>query len=181
MQPEDGPVSNEDEDEESEEEQTLPECVVRRLDRLQELEKERANHMEQYLKERAALEAKYNSMNSKLYEERSKIVTGEQDTASEEEPAGVPQFWLNCMSNNEEISATISEDDVDCLVFLKDISCMDDEDGQAFTLKFSFDANPFFDNDVLTKRYEVPNLLSGSEPILKKVTGKRRGQYVRLL
>ena len=91
-----------------------------------------------------------------------------------DEPTGVPQFWLNCMSNNEEISAMISEDDVDCLAYLKDISCADDEDGKAFTLKFEFDANPFFDNDVLTKRYEIPNLLSAggnSEPILKNVVG----------
>lgn len=170
MQPEEDPVSNTS-DEEEEEGVALPECVVRRLDRLQELEQERSSHMEQYRKERAVLEAKYNSMNAKLYQERSQIITGEKEE-EEEEPHGVPQFWLNCMSNHEDLSATISEQDVDCLVYLKDISCTDDEDGQAFTLKFVFDdANPYFENQSLTKRYEIPNLLSGNEPILKKVTG----------
>ena len=78
------------------------------------------------------------------------------------------------MSNNKEISTIISEDDMDCLAYLKDIPCADDADGQAFTLKFEFDTNLFFDNGVLTKRYEIPNLLSAggnSEPILKNVIG----------
>ena len=79
MEPEDDRSTNEDmEDDEDGERQALPDCVIRRLDRLQELEQERANHMEAYMKERAALEAKYNAMNAKLYDERAHIVTGKK-------------------------------------------------------------------------------------------------------
>ena len=40
-----------------------------------------------------------------------------------------------------------------------------------FELHFHFSPNKFFTNTTLTKRYEVPNLLTEDEPILKNVTG----------
>ena len=41
-----------------------------------------------------------------------------------------------------------------------------------FELQFHFSPdNPYFTNTILTKRYEVPNLLTEDEPILKNVTG----------
>jgi len=60
---------------------------------------------------------------------------------------------------------------VDCLDHLTDVTCTDFPDGLGFELHFYFTPNPFFSNTVLTKRYEVPNLLTEDEPILKNVTG----------
>jgi len=55
---------------------------------------------------------------------------------------------------------------------LEDIKCEDFENGQGFTLIFQFKENqPFFTNRVLTKCYEVPNLLLEDEPMLKSVKG----------
>lgn len=86
---------------------------------------------------------------------------------------GIPQFWVCALSHMNEISQLITENDVDCLEHCIDIQCIDHEDGQGFTLKFFFDAstNAYFTNEVLTKRYDVPNLLLQDEPILKLVTG----------
>ena len=60
---------------------------------------------------------------------------------------------------------------MDCLEHLTDITCTDFPDGLGFELNFHFSPNDFFHNSVLTKRYEVPNLLTEDEPILKNVTG----------
>ncbi len=60
---------------------------------------------------------------------------------------------------------------MDCLDHLTDITCTDFPDGLGFELHFHFSSNPFFTNNLLTKRYEVPNLLTEDEPILKEVTG----------
>ena len=60
---------------------------------------------------------------------------------------------------------------MDCLEHLTDITCTDFPDGLGFELNFHFSPNDFFHNAVLTKRYEVPNLLTEDEPILKNVTG----------
>ena len=60
---------------------------------------------------------------------------------------------------------------MDCLEHLTDVTCTDFPDGLGFELNFHFAPNDFFHNSVLTKRYEVPNLLTEDEPILKNVTG----------
>lgn len=61
--------------------------------------------------------------------------------------------------------------DVDCLDHLVDLTCTDFPDGLGFELNFHFSPNPFFTNTTLTKRYEIPNLLTEDEPIIKNVTG----------
>lgn len=166
---------NEDEESEDEEQDILvdmPDYLLARIETLKDLDKARDGQMAEYMKERAALEAKYQVMYAKLYEERKIVTQGhEADAESLTKVKGVPQFWVCAIAHLETIQASLSEDDVCCLESLQDISCKEDEDGKAFTLTFLFGMNPFFENDVLTKRYEVPNLLMGDEPILKKVTG----------
>ena len=75
------------------------------------------------------------------------------------------------MTQMETVGELITEEDVDCLEHLKDITCADDDDGKGFTLRFIFGPNDYFHDTVLTKRYEVPNLLTSDEPILKQVEG----------
>jgi nucleosome assembly protein 1-like 1 len=152
----------------------IDELITRRVERLQDLDKKRESYLENYLKERAALEAKFSSIYSKLYEERARIVKGKDATSGDNEASinGIPHFWVSTLSNMETVGQTITEEDVDCLDGLQDITCQDDPDGKGFTLQFFFAANnPYFENRVLTKRYQVPNLLLGDEPLLKKVEG----------
>lgn len=65
----------------------------------------------------------------------------------------------------------ICKKDTDCLDHLTDITSTNFKDGLGFELHFHFSPNAFFTNTILTKRYEVPNLLTEDEPILKNVTG----------
>jgi len=123
-----------------------------------------------------------------IYEERKQIVNGALEAAKKNDDAnadaaaaadegeesavkGIPQFWACAMGNMDVIAELIAEEDVDCLEFLTDIQCNNFPDGSGFELAFHFSDNPYFTNTVLTKTYEVPNLLTEDEPILKNVKG----------
>jgi len=171
----------------------LPDFVLRRVDKLRDLDIKRSEIVLEYLRERAELEKKYAGLFNPLYEERSRVVQGELDeeiaeakedgqngnthgTVSEDEGngervKGIPQFWVCSMSNNETVGELITEDDVDCLEHLTDVKCVDREDGKGFQLLFHFATNEYFENSVLTKTYDVPNLLLSDEPLLKHVSG----------
>lgn len=53
------------------------------------------------------------------------------------------------------------------------MTCKDHDDGMGFTLSFKFAPNDYFSNEVLTKSYDVPNLLLSDEPLLKGVKGTK--------
>ena len=99
-------------------------------------------------------------------EERSSSKVEEQNVV------GIPKFWVLTLTQMPVTASMISEDDVDCLGYLTDITCVNFDNGEGFQLNFYFSKdNPYFDNEVLTKRYDVPNLLLADEPILKNVEG----------
>ncbi|GAX19267.1 nucleosome assembly protein 1-like 1 [Fistulifera solaris] len=180
-----------DEDQESDDEvdplSHLPTYVVRRVEKLQDLDANRESIMEDYLKERAALERKYSTLIKPLYEKRAEVIRGEHDESianatpaeirdsqsDEENVTGIPQFWACAMTHMETIGELITEEDVDCLEHLQDIQCEDDVDGKGFTLRFFFAENEYFTNTVLTKSYQVPNLLVSDEPMIKNVEGTK--------
>lgn len=168
----------------------LPPYVAKRVEKLKELHEKREEIMVDYLAERAKLEQKFQELFKPLYKSRAEIIQGDRDEEIAKEPAtagedanaeddaeggervsGVPQFWVVAMGNMEVTADLITEEDVDCLEHLRDVTCVDDEDGKGFTLYFHFAPNDYFDDRILTKRYEVPNLLLSDEPILQNVTG----------
>jgi nucleosome assembly protein 1-like 1 len=174
----------------------LPPCVLPRIDKLKVLNNKRDEIMEEYRVERAQLEMKYAEKMKPLYDERKGVVNGEYDTAiiNELEPKegegkfltvnpetaphlqgdqvkGIPQFWACAMGHVDVIAELVTESDVDCLEHLTDVTCTDFPDGLGFELHFHFAPNDFFTNTILSKRYEVPNLLTEDEPILKNITG----------
>lgn len=168
----------------------LPSSVLARVEKLKVLQAHRESIMEEYLKERAALEKKFESLSQPLYDERAAIVRGDRDdeiAASEitdngadengadengaEKIKGVPQFWASAITHMDAIGELMSAEDVDCLEHLTNITCVDRDDGKGFTLAFYFAPNDYFTNTVLTKTYEVPNLLLSDSPMLKAVKG----------
>lgn len=158
----------------------LPEYIVQRVASLLDLHEQRDKIMEDYLKERAALEQKYQGLYQPLYDERAQIIAGardgeqvegELDETGEPKVVGIPSFWLTVMHHYEVVGALITEEDESCLQHLQDVKCIDDADATGFKLEFHFGPNEFFKNSVLTKTYEVPNLLLNDEPILKNVHG----------
>jgi len=123
--------------------------------------------------EEIAREAKEEKKKAADGDERADADEAGEDGDDEMEDAkGVPQFWACAMGHVDVIAELITEADVDCLDFLTDVECVDFEDGSGFELIFHFsEGNTYFANRTLTKRYEVPNLLTEDEPILKNVSG----------
>ena len=62
---------------------------------------------------------------------------------------------------------------IDCLDNLTHVIFRYFEESTGFESRFTFDikTNKYFTDELLIKRYEVPNLLLDDEPILKNVTG----------
>jgi nucleosome assembly protein 1-like 1 len=188
---------NEDDDDEEDPTANLPFHVKQRVLKLKELHNEREGIMSEYLVERAQLETKYQKLCRPLLDKRCEIVKGnldeeitqefaskvtitdkestsakEEEQREEEDLKGVPQFWVVALSHNDTVAQLITEQDVACLEYLQDVTCEDDENGQGFTLRFFFaPQNEYFHDTMLTKRYDVPNLLSVDEPLLKNVDG----------
>ena len=183
----DGDDDDDDDDQQQDMMQILPPCMVRRVERLRELNTQREAIVEQYQAERAALERKFAEQYEPLFEERADVVAGkfdeeidakadkaqtdEEDGEQYEEIVGIPQFWVCAMGHMEAVAELITERDVDCLEALTDVRCIDDEDGGGFSLEFHFRDNEYFSNKVLRKKYTIPNLMLDDEPILKNVEG----------
>jgi nucleosome assembly protein 1-like 1 len=154
-----GFLEDEDEDEDEDPLEHLAPEVRACIQELKVLDAQRNDQMSNYLSERAALERKYAERMKPLYERRRSIVPQ------------IPQFWACALTNNDTCAEWINEDDVKVLEHLIDITNEDREDGKGFTLTFHFQENDYFTNVVLTKTYNVPNLLLSDEPSLKQVIG----------
>jgi len=91
-------------------EMDIPKCVLHRISHLSQLHDKKGDIMEAYMAERAALEAKYMSLCSPLYEERRQVVVGELDSTIEEAAKrGVyPSFALD---DKEEGATGLSAND----------------------------------------------------------------------
>lgn len=185
------PLEGDEEDDDDDDENPLahlPGYILARVERLKSLDEQRESLMTTYLEERAALELKYETLCKPLYDDRAAVACGEKDgeisqdaaadvaeDASPEDPGppvkGIPQFWIAAMTNCETIGEVVAEEDVDIFEKLQNITCVQDDDGKGFALRFQFAPNDYFHDTVLTKQYKVPNLLLSDEPILKNVSG----------
>jgi hypothetical protein len=78
--------------------------------------------------------------------------------------AKIPNFWINTFENHPKISQLIHEDEEECLHFLSKLEVEVLEDIKSdFKIKFYFENNPFFENDLLEKEFHT----RGLTPILK--------------
>lgn len=80
----------------------------------------------------------------------------EEDEANtkeeEDEPVGIPDFWLTALENLTFVSQTITERDQEVLSYVKDIR-LEYLEKPGFRLVFEFAENPFFKKDKLSKTY----------------------------
>jgi nucleosome assembly protein 1-like 1 len=180
--------NSDDEDEDPTESilENLPQYIKHRVEKLKEINNEREELMKEYLEERANLETKYQLLSQPLYEKRKDVVLGQMDEDIDNthetndcivdgdiqpKEKGIPQFWACTINQMPVTEGILPEKDFECLGYLEDIRCFNYENGEGFRLEFHFAPNDYFENSVLTKSYDVPNLLLGDEPILKNVEG----------
>lgn len=152
---------------------------------------------EEYEKERAALEAKYDQLYAPLYDKRSKVISGETAVPGTDpaDPAkGIPNFWQTVFLRCDATRDAMNEKDVDVLRYLVDVTAEtlqpvpkakkeagtaaagegeeeEDEDEEAtggFRIRMVFSENPYFTNTVLEKTYYM---LEGRDAVLERSQG----------
>uniref|UniRef100_T1JLF6 Protein SET n=1 Tax=Strigamia maritima TaxID=126957 RepID=T1JLF6_STRMM len=87
------------------------------------------------------VEQKYNKLRKPYFEKRNEIIKK------------IPNFWF---VNHPQISAILEEEEEECLHYLNKLEVEEFEDIKSgYRIKFYFDVNPYFDNDVLTKEFHL--------------------------
>uniref|UniRef100_A0A8C6UMZ7 Nucleosome assembly protein 1-like 4a n=1 Tax=Neogobius melanostomus TaxID=47308 RepID=A0A8C6UMZ7_9GOBI len=89
-----------------------------------------------------------------------------EETMPQEDPKGIPEFWLTIFKSVDMLSDMLQEHDEPILKHLRDIQVKFSEPGQpmSFTLEFHFEQNGYFNNAVLTKVYKMKSEPDASDP-----------------
>jgi len=111
-------------------------------------DKEEEEELAEELKKKAAVEEK------------------KEDASPEEDPKGIPDFWLTIFKSVDMLSDLLQEHDEPILKHLQDVQVKFSEPGQpmSFTLEFHFESNGYFNNAVLTKVYKMKSEPDASDP-----------------
>lgn len=90
------------------------------------------------------VEQKYNKLRKPNFEKRSKIIQR------------IPNFWVTAFVNHPQISAILEEEEEECLHYLSKLDVEEFDDIKSgYRIKFYFDENPYFENEVLTKEFHL--------------------------
>lgn len=160
----------EDEEEEGEDNDfaNLPKEVLRRITAIRNIHTDYEEVDAAYKQERIALETKYLARKMEVIEKRRQIVAGEVDVPADAEEAeaekdsdapevkGIPGFWLTCLTSHPATSELVTEEDIQAMEAITDITCAYDETFTSFTVTFHFRDNEFFTNKVFYHWF-VPN------------------------
>jgi len=104
------------------------------------------------------VEQKYNKLRKPFFEKRNELI------------AKIPNFWVTAFVNHPQISAILDEDEEECLHFLSKLEVEEFEDIKSgYRIKFYFDENPYFENDLLEKEF---HLGAGGDPASKSTSIK---------
>ena len=90
------------------------------------------------------VEQKYNTLRRPFFDKRNEIIKR------------IPKFWLTAFINHPQISGIIEEDEEDALQHLVKVEVEEFEDIKSgYKIKFHFEKNAYFDNEVLCKEYQL--------------------------
>ncbi|XP_066557216.1 nucleosome assembly protein 1-like 4a isoform X2 [Amia ocellicauda] len=103
-----------------------------------------------------------------LAEELTKKASVEEKTedAVQEDPKGIPEFWLTIFRSVDMLSDLLQEHDEPILKHLQDIQVKFSDPGapMSFMLEFHFEPNSYFNNTVLTKVYKMKSEPEPTDP-----------------
>ncbi|XP_055698815.1 protein SET [Phlebotomus papatasi] len=88
------------------------------------------------------VEQKYNKLRKPLFEKRNQIIKR------------IPSFWVTAIVNHPQISSILEEEEEECLHYLEKLVVEEFDDIKSgYRLKFFFEKNPFFENELITKEF----------------------------
>lgn len=104
--------------------------------------------------------------NNKINLEASKKEANELgvETTADEDPEGIPNFWLTILKNVSSLSEMVQEHDEPILKHLVDIKLQFKEKPMGFLLEFYFKPNDYFTNSILTKEYSMKCAPESDDP-----------------
>ncbi|XP_011781950.1 PREDICTED: nucleosome assembly protein 1-like 2 [Colobus angolensis palliatus] len=99
-------------------------------------------------------------------EEEDDIEATGEENKEEEDPKGIPDFWLTVLKNVDTLTPLIKKYDEPILKLLTDIKVKLSDPGEplSFTLEFHFKPNEYFKNELLTKTYVLKSKLAYYDP-----------------
>ncbi|XP_078596116.1 protein SET-like isoform X24 [Branchiostoma floridae x Branchiostoma japonicum] len=107
---------------------------------------------EQASEEILKVEQKYNKLRKPFFEKRNDLIQK------------IPNFWVTAFVNHPQVSALLTEEDEECLHYLTKLEVEEFEDIKSgyrcspatyLGIKFFFDDNPFFENEVIEKEFHL--------------------------
>jgi len=88
------------------------------------------------------VERKYNGKRKPYYKRRNDIIRE------------IPGFWLRVFTSHEMLTALLDENDQAVFKYLKELTVEDHDDVKSgYKISLTFDPNPFFKNNVLSKEF----------------------------
>lgn len=98
-----------------------------------------------------------------LSEEMKQKATIEK-TEEKDDTKGVPEFWLTIFKNVELLADMIQDHDEPILKHLVDLKVVYTDEPMGFELQFYFSPNDYFENTLLTKKYEMKCVPEEEDP-----------------
>uniref|UniRef100_A0A3B4DX53 Nucleosome assembly protein 1-like 4a n=1 Tax=Pygocentrus nattereri TaxID=42514 RepID=A0A3B4DX53_PYGNA len=99
-------------------------------------------------------------------QKKASIEEPKEEAAAEENPKGIPEFWLTIFRSVDMLSDMLQEHDEPILRHLQDIKVIfsGPDEPMSFTLEFHFEPNIYFKNTVLTKMYKMKSEPEAEDP-----------------
>lgn len=105
------------------------------------------------------VEQKYNALRKPYFQKRNEIIKR------------IPSFWVTAIVNHPQISGILEEEEEECLQFMEKLVVEEFEDIKSgYRIHFYFDENPYFENKLLTKEFNLGT--SGETPVSTSTTIK---------
>lgn len=168
----------------------LPFCIRQRLLALLKLQYKLMEYDVEFHRRLFQLESEINEKRQTIYAQRAAIISGQHDPINEtytksesvlydqilgnlelpsvdytEKCVGIPKFWQEILKHGSILY--FHESDERILAHLYDIQLKLQHDTEySATLEFYFAENPYFDNDVLTKKFYLDMELSADKPFV---------------
>lgn len=114
------------------------------IEQIDEVQNEIDRLNEQASEEILKVEQKYNKLRQPFFSKRSELI------------AKIPNFWVTAFINHPQVSALLNEEDEEALQYLTKVEVQEFEDIKSgYRIKFHFDTNPYFENDVISKEFHL--------------------------
>ncbi|XP_041369081.1 protein SET-like [Gigantopelta aegis] len=114
------------------------------IEQIDEVQNEIDRLNEQASEEILKVEQKYNKLRQPYFGKRSDLISK------------IPNFWVTAFVNHPQVSALLNEEDEEALQYLTKVEVQEFEDIKSgYRINFHFDANPYFENEVITKEFHL--------------------------